>query len=305
MSRRPKNDPTVTLVIRDIPIKLGQSTVNAFPQVKGFLAAQLDRGVAAAIATEYARLTAKAMREGRVGTPKALTSRSAQTAVNAYWRWVETSYAARIAPVLRALTVQVPGLREVIGAIRRGSLVPPPVAPAVKLIPQPGWIQTAALNADTMSVELDAPPRTQWVPCNDWTLHVPRDPRTPVHVDPCETCNTIGLSDTQLDVIATAFESAWGHRNLFDVPAECPLFGQPPISDATAAAGNTKTVGRVVALIQPCALSDTVQAMHGSVSRDATVFRARVREGDPPDVIVVSRTADPVLFDLVLGTVLS
>ncbi len=301
MGRRPKDDPTLPCVIQGIPVGIPRSTAEMLPDAVQFIDALLTRKVSVPMATEYARLAAKLRREGRLGTPELLVQRNERTAANAYWRWVEGSYAGRTIPVIRAFADE--DVRRGIGWLRVHSLVPPFEGKAVRRVTRlPTAMLNAELREDPSGGVLAVPRETALFPCATWTLHVPRSP-VAAHKDPCDDCIVIELDAAKLDVLAQGFEAAWGHRDLQRVPPECYLFGQPP-RETKLAVQDPESTGRVVALVPNGALASALEAFGSSVTPQAVSFSARVRE-PVPDVVVISRKAAGAELESVLAAVRS
>jgi len=283
MSRRPASDVVVPYVIAGTTFKIATSTLNAFPGAPAFIKTQLAKGVSGHVAGEYARLIAKVIREGRVGNPELIAERSQRTAINAYWAWVEAAYYVRVQPVIRAFAHS--DVREGVEWLRVGSLVPPTPG---KKIPRLTKMPTITLDSNTQAAASTAA-EFGWFETNAWTLHVPRSAKVPMHTDPCIDCTPIELTPELLEVIAKAFEDAWGHRDLQRVPAECFLFGQPPRSGSRATT-QAVSVGKIVALLPPSVLADNVTQLRGYVTEQEDAFRSRLTEGEV-DVLVISREA--------------
>lgn len=269
---------------RTIRVPVLERTVRFLPDAPAFLRYLAEeRGIAIATACEYARLVAKAKRDGTVNDPNLIRARVEQTAVRAYWKWIEPFYESRVRPVVRAL----PFARGAIGQLRISSLVPP----------HPGKV-----------IPVKAPPKfeLQWVPSDRWTLHVPqvetpKDGAPPItvapHTDPCESCSALELDDQQLQVIAAVFHAAWGPRTPAgvwpprDLPAECFLFGQPPQSSVYGhQPRDSSRIGRVTALLEGGPLSDLVDSVRGSVTPSNNTFIERLQQ-HVPDVVVIDRAA--------------
>jgi hypothetical protein len=177
--------------------------------------------------------------------------------------------------------------------LRRGSLVPAFEGKKIQwrmlpVTPKPG--------------ESKMPPAIAEEPCSIWTLHVPRKATTPVHIDPCPDCACIKLTMEQVEVIAAAFENAWGHRNLDAVPAECFLFGPPPI-DRKGYTLQMAASERVVALVPDGALSMALDQLEAGVTRDSVLFVDRARVGNVAAVAIDFRAVKVDQIDAVLGAV--
>ncbi len=282
----------VTLTVDGYAYTFTKRALEGLPEAHGFLANLLARGkVSAANAVYYVKLVARLRRLGRLNTPEALVHRVEKTAANAFWRWCGESYAARVRPVLDALNngdVRI-GYRW----LRRGSLVPSYPGKVIqwRMLPIPVKPGESPMPARTIAEE----------PCSTWTLHVPKKATTPVHSDPCPDCTCVKLTAEQVEVIAQAFESAWGHRNLDTVPAECFLFGTPPI-DSKLDNPNMSTA-RTVAIAPDGALTMALEQLGASVSRDDLAFIDRARAADTAAVVVDFRVVKPDRIDAVLAVV--
>lgn len=295
MSRRPAADVAVPLTIDQISFRLATSTLTHLPDAAAFIQAQLRKGISPPVAAEYARLTAKAMRLGYAADPSRVISRPERTAVNAYWAWTEGAYHARVTPVLRAFAQH--DIRKSLPWLRVGSVVPPRLG---KQIPRLTQVAQLKLDEETKEASM-TPAQYGWVDAERvWTLHLP-PAACPAHQDPCLTCVPVVLTMEQLEVVAAAFEKAWGHRDLHRVPAECPLFGTPPLEGGPAER-KAQSLGRVAALIPESALAGAVRQLRGHVTEDVESFRARLADKDT-DVIVISKAvAGPHLAALLEAT---
>lgn len=301
MGRRPASDPSIPHLIQGIPVGIPRSVLDVLPDAAQFAAALLARQVSASMAREYLRLTAKLRREGRLGTPELLVQRTERTAANAYWRWIEDSYAGRTIPVIRAFADE--DVRRAITWLRVHSLSPPFEGKTVRRVTRlPTALLNPALRDEPGGGVRALPIESALFPCDAWTLHVPRSP-VAAHRDPCDDCIVVELDAAKLEVLARAFESAWGHRDLTRVPPECYLFGQPP-RETKLAAQDPEATGRVVALMPNGALAAALEAFGGSVTQQTTAFTDRVRE-PVPDVIVISRKAAGAELENVLAAVRS
>lgn len=271
----------VVLVIRGIQCHFTNRALEGFPEAPAFLGALLDRGgVSPRIACEYVRLAARLKRQGRLSDPNN-QHRVEGTAANAYWRWAGESYAKRLQPVIRAIP-QV-DLKRALPHLRRSALVPPFEGKAVPRMTAPAQ---AVLDSETRAATT-APPTFTMVPCASWTLHVPTQ-SVAAHADPCLTCITVDLDADQLNVIAAAFENAWGHKDLEKVPPDCLLFGEPPRSYTGEGVVLAKA-GRVVALCEPGAAAEALNSIGAKVTKDVDSFLARLAEG--ADSVFISRAA--------------
>lgn len=286
MPNSPSN--TVTLTVNGAAYTFTKRALEGFPEAHGFLSALIARGrVSPANAAYYVKLVARFRRQGRLNIPEALIQRVEKTAANAYWRWCGETYAARVRPVLAALKNDdvLAGHRW----LRRGSLVP---ASEGKII------QWRMLPVPTKPGESPQPQRTiAEEPCSVWTLHVPRKATTPVHTDPCPDCACVKLTLEQVEVIATAFENAWGHRNLAAVPAECFLFGTPPIDSKVET--QLASTARIVAVVPDGALAAALEQLGASVSRESLAFADRVQAVDTAVVVIDFRAVKPDQIDAV------
>lgn len=276
----PKNP--VILTVGGIAFSFNDHALDGFPEARAFLTDVMARGsVSAPVAKQYVLLAARLNRHGRLGDPAKLTHNVERTAANAYWRWQGEAYAERVTPVVRAIASA--DLTAGVSWLRRSSLVPPFEGKAVPRVTSMGGIQ---LDAGTQQAVTTAP-TVGWLPCSTWTLHVPRSASSVVHADPCAACAPIELSSEQLELIAVAFEKAWGHRDLGRVPAESLLFGQPPRESVGTV--QLQTSGKIVALLGPGALASAITGLGGSVTTEASAFTMRLKEG--VDAVLVSKDA--------------
>ncbi len=293
MARRPKSDPDVHYVIGGIPIVVGTSTVQTI-NVKGFVTALVARGVSHVVAALYARTAARSIRAGRAYTPDAITTMQERTAVRAYWRWVGDTYHARLTPLRVALRLD----NAQLGRLRCHSLVPPTPDKRVPKVTVPPQVY---LNSETREARA-TPAQYDWVSCPSWTLHIPPAHDAPVHKDPCVECWVWELSPEQVEAIAKAFEDAWGHRDLACMPPDALLFGSKPL-DFAVPSRRAGRAGRIVALAAPdTALAESLVALHGVLTVDRAAFLERIAE-HRTECIVLTRSADPVLYAHVLSTI--
>lgn len=277
----PRQAVPVVLSVRGTPFTFTAYALTGFAEAAPFIEYLTDRGgVSHATMTEYVRQVARLKREGRLGDPARWRHRVETTAANAYWQWVGDNYEARVQPVIKAIPAV--DMRRAVRWLRRGALVPPYPG---KMVPRVVAMPKAILDTQTREA-VTVPAATAFTPCDTWTLHVPADQREP-HTDPCATCTVLDLTPVQVETIAAAFERAWGHRDLQRVPAEYPLFGEPPRSDRVQP--DTPPVGRVVALCEPGAVADSLRALGAVVTGDVDAFLARQSEGF--DAVHVSRRA--------------
>jgi hypothetical protein len=242
-------------------------------------------------AREYARLAAKARRNGVINTPDLIAVRPERTAVNAYWKWIEGHYDARVERVLGVISDS--WLRENIGQLRVGSLVAPFDG---KAIPEHGLLLGAPIEQQPVT----------WRDCSKWTLHVPRKSRQQdavgPHKDPCESCHAIELDDAQLGVVAEAFYRAWGaDARPESLDPQCFLFGQPPLTSIYAKKSDGPPIGRIVGLCDQRPIVDFVDRAQGSTTVQVNAFLDRVQA--IPDVVVISRSAAGKRLDEVLDAV--
>jgi hypothetical protein len=239
-------------------------------------------GISASVASQYAKLVARLRKQGRLDQPEKIVHNVEHTAANAYHRWQTESYQERVQPVIRAFAHD--DVRQGISWLRVGSISPPFEG---KLIPRLTGLGEVRLDAATLSATA-TPATFGWFPCDKWTLHVPRA-ACAVHQDPCADCTPIELDAEKLEVIACAFEQAWGHRNLPAVPPECPLFGEPPKDWQVESAPAPIVTGKIVALIPRGAVASALGQLKAAVTDDLASFDARLKEG--ADVLVISRAA--------------
>lgn len=281
MGRRPASDVALVIRVDDVSFRLASSTLKYLPDTPQFLRHLLERNVSAAVAGEYARLVAKLIRDGLATEPNRVTRLNERTAIKAYWAWVNGAYDDRVRPVLRALVDD--HVRKGIKWLRVHSLVG--AAPGKRI---PRVVRMPQLRLDgTARTSVLTPAEMAWVETSAVTLHVPTKPVV-AHTDPCPDCIAFELQPEQIEVIAAAFEQAWGHRDVSLVPADAPLFGTPPTDD-TPTVRSVEQSGRVVALLPPGLLSDAVTQLRGSVARTPEAFQARLAEGT--DVVMVDRQA--------------
>jgi hypothetical protein len=274
-----KNPAAIT--VSDCTFTFRASMLAGFPEARAFLEQLLARGgISPPVAGQYVKLVARLRKQGRLDQPDLITHNTERTAANAYHRWQAEAYHARVQPVIRAFAHD--DVRAGVQWLRVGSVSPPFEG---KIVPRLTSMGEIRLDPETRTASA-TPATIGWFPCDTWTLHVPRA-ECAAHQDPCINCTPIELDVAKLEVIAQAFESAWGHRNLPIVPAECFLFGEPPRDwkpeDATAPAA----AGRIVALIPRGALASSISQLRGAVTDDLTSFDARLKEG--ADVLVISR----------------
>lgn len=259
--------PTIDLIAAGRTFSFPQRSLEGFADAHGFVRWLAERGgVSTANAIYYVKLAARLKRTGRLGQPDALQHRVERTAARAYWKWIRETYDDRVSPVLRAFSNAdvTRGIRR----LRRSSLVPPYPEKVLyrRLLPVPPKIGEQPRIQRTIAED----------PCPDkWTLHVPIKDGVPAHSDPCPDCIYVEVSPEQLDVIAKAFERAWGHRQLDGVPADAFLFGQPPIELIRARAEVAK---RVVGLVKDndSACAGAIDSIGGSTTPQLDVFATRV-----------------------------
>ncbi len=288
MGRRPKADADVHLMVGDTAVTVATSTVQTI-NAKAFILALIERRVSPAIAGLYARTAARSIRAGRAMEPDLITNVAERTSVRAYWRWATESYARRVAPVRRKL--QIDGIQ--VARLRCGSLVPPGPEKRVPRVVEQAQVR---LDPQTRTSQF-IPPRFDWVRCDSWTLHIPASD-VPVHQDPCAECLMYELTAEQVEVVAAAFEDAWGHRDLAKMPPEALLFGpQPP--DGTGHK-NSRHVGTIVGLVSPDSpVRDALVPLRALVAEDRNSFMARASERHL-SYLVLERSADSALFLRVL-----
>lgn len=291
---RPYRPPTV-LTARGQTYTFPAVTLDSFPGAGAFLTYLLDRGrVTPATATHYVKIIGRLLRNGRIVAP---TNPVAATAANAYHRWTGEAYGERVRPVALALGTAL-HTRAAITWLRRGSLVAPSAGkqvPQVRLDPT-AWERMKAGDADANAAVVT------WVPSNAWTLHVPRNGKTPVHLDPCPDCVVIELTAEQVEETAKAFEAAWGHRDLNAVPNEAFLFGDPAPEYTGDEHARPISVGRVLALVEAGPLADALRKLGAIVVGDADAYGGCVQEG-APDTVVISRKTCGDAYDKLLGAV--
>ncbi len=169
------------------------------------------------------KLVGRLRRQGRLAEIDLIHHRNERTAANAFVKWQRDTYAIRARDVARAFPNHK--LLERIRFLRRHSISPPFPGKTLPTIALPDVIEGSL--ADRLRAPVDLKPKIAWVPADDqWSLHVPQS-FGPPHEDPCPDCTSISLDAGQLEVVARAFEQAWGHRELHNVPPETYLFGTP------------------------------------------------------------------------------
>jgi len=281
--------PPLNLVIDGATYSFPPRSLDGFPEAPGYLRYLLVvRGVSAPMAVHYVKLVARMRRFGRLDFPQAIKGRVERTAVNGYWRWINETYDDRVRPVLQAInqTDLTVGVRW----LRRGALVPPYAGKKLlkRLLPMP--VGETALQV-VISEE----------PCNEWTLHVPQRASAPAHTDPCPDCVLIKLDARQLDIIASAFEKAWGHRQLDAVPADAFLFGTPPVANVVdARQSKTPTIA---AILPHGALATALDQLGASVARDLGAFLDRLQANTPGAVAIDFSAIGASRLDAVLMAV--
>jgi len=281
--------PTVTLTVDGEAFTFTRRSLEGFPEAHGFLTALIARGkVSPPNAAYYVRLVARLRRQGRLNVPESIVHRVERTAANAYWRWCGENYAARLRPVLDVLKND--DVRYGYRWLRRGSLVP---------AFEGKKIQWRMLPVPAKPGESRMPSAIAEEPCSVWTLHVPRKAGTPVHTDPCPDCACVKLTMEQVEVIAAAFEDAWGHRNLEAVPAECFLLGTPPLEGKVEA--QLTPTARVVAVVPDGAVAHALDQLGASVSREWTAFTDRVRALDTSAIVIDFRAVKVDQLDAVFS----
>ncbi len=293
MGRRPASDIAIPIQVSGVSFRVASSTLKHLPATPIFLQHLLGRGVSAAVAGEYTRVVAKMIRDGLINAPDRVTRLNERTAAKAYWAWIESSYDARVQPVLRAFSDDY--VRKGIKWLRVHSLVGPAHG---KRIPRIVKMAQLHLDGSTMSAVM-TPAEVAWVETSAVTLHVPTKP-VPAHSDPCADCIPFELEPEQVEVLAAAFERTWGHRDVSRVPADALLFGTPPLEGGSAVQVDTSPVERIVGLAPAGQVSDALTQLGGSVARTPEAFRARLAEG--VDIVFVSRSAaGDELFERVLA----
>jgi hypothetical protein len=284
--------PRVNITVNDEVFTFTARALEGFHEARSMLAYLLARGSLSRVnAVHYVVLAARLKRLGRISHPEVLTRRVEATAANAYWRWASETYVTRVRPVLDALKND--DVREGYRWLRRGSLVP---------AYEGKKIQWRMLPVPPKPGESKMPPAIAEEPCSVWTLHVPRKANVPVHTDPCPDCACVKLTMEQVEVIAAAFENAWGHRNLEAVPPECFLFGVPPI-DRKGQTLQMAASARIVALVPDGALSMALDQLEAGVTRDSVLFVDRVRTGNIAAVVIDFRSVKVDQIDTVLAAV--
>lgn len=275
-----KNPATIT--VGGLSFTFRASLLESFPEARAFIEdLQARASVSPSVMSLYVRLVARLRKQGRLDQPEKIVHNTERTAANAYHRWRGESYQARVQAVIRAFAND--DVRRGIGWLRVGSVRPPVPGKVVPRLTGMGEIQL-----DTATLSANATPATfDWFPCDQWTLHVPRA-EVATHEDPCLNCTSIELDAAKLEAIASAFEKAWGHRDIHLVPPECLLFGEPPKDWQVESAPAAEPTGKIVALVPRGAVASALSALRGAVTDDISAFDVRLKEG--ADVIVVSRS---------------
>jgi hypothetical protein len=261
-------------------------TIDDFPDAAAFLVGLIARGrVASHVAKIYVQTVARLRRGGRLADLSLLNHRVERTAANAYLRWHAETYDARVAPIAHAFASRLPN-KTAVRWLRVHALVPPfegkTTATRTPAPPDPAaWEKVRARIAvpvQEMVVTLQ--------PSHTWTLHVP-DKLVPAHTDPCDTCHTIELADKDLEVLAVAFEGAWGHRDINKVPRDAFMFGESP---AVASSEVVKDKGEKIAALATVGVTgDELARIGAAVARDVDGFVARLMEG--ANGVYLSKTA--------------
>lgn len=258
--------PGTSFVIAGNTYTFPPRSLDGFPEAAAFLEYLLVvRRLLPSMGVYYVKLAARLRRLGRLNTPQALVHRVEKTAANAFWRWASDTYDDRVRPVTRVMNDA--DLLQGVRWLRRSSLVPafPGKVLRRRLLPVPSRPGEATQPLRTIAEE----------PYDGWTLHVPRHETTPVHEDPCPDCLVYKLTPEQLEIIAVAFERAWGHRNLTAVPPDVFLFGTPPASAAVDA--RHRLTRGIVAVLPEGAAAIALDQLGGSVSREILAFTDRLR----------------------------
>lgn len=273
---------TVDLTSRGHTYTFTERSLDQFPEAQAFLDGLTAKGTLAVInVLLYVKSVAKLRRQGRLQTPRAIQNRTDRTAANAYWRWVRETYDARVAPVLAAFGSAE--LRHGIQRVRVSGLVPP--SPEKKLY----WPQ---LHMTHGSDGPGQPADYRIEECPDlWTLHVPRDPTTPWHNDPCiDQCSVLKLTTPdQIESVRGAIERAWGHTELIKLPRDAFLFGQPPLIES--AVESTETFNVVALARRESRIGGAVEALAGSCTPDVSTFLSRVGSSMDVDAVAIDFAA--------------
>lgn len=275
-----KNPVTIT-VSTGVAFTFQAGLIAGFPEARAFLETLIAREVSPPVASQYVKLAGRLRKQGRLNQPEQLVHNVERTAANAYHRWRRETYEGIVRDMIRGFAND--DLRRGIGWLRRSSLVHPYEGKVIRVV-----AGVPQLQLDTETQQAVAVPATfADVPCTVWTLHVPRS-AVPVHTDPCADCVVIELDGAKLELVAQAFERAWGHRDLTKLPPESPLFGEPPpISEDAAHVAAVKPGGKIVALLPAGALAGVLNNLGAVVSDRPEVFAARAAEG--ADVLIVGR----------------
>lgn len=277
--------PMIDLVVRGRTYTFTAASLEGFPDATAFLDGLASReSIAAAVCILYVKLAAKLKRQGRLHMPEILlTQRVERTAARAYWKWVRTTYDARVRPVLLAFAND--DVRRGVQRLRVSSIVPP--SPDKKLYRRTlGMAYPGPGQSERGGFEIE--------PCPDqWTLHVPIDASIPWHTDPCiDQCDVVKIqTPEQLEAVRIAIEKAWGHSDLSKLPRDAFLFGQPPLSETPT---STDADQKVVALTdRHTKIGGGVEALGGSYATQPDIFATRLQAEPPTDVVVIDFSATP------------
>ena len=230
----------ITVVAGGQTFTFTTAAISGFPEAAAFLAHLLTTGkLQPHVAANYVKLAARLKRQGRLADLNLITHNVERTAANAYVRWRAESYDVRIAPVTRVLARHLKS-KAALRHVRVHSLVPPLAGKTIpRVMPAPPIDFEALRDTIGQHVPTSAPQlHRERVPSSAWTLHVPPQPTAP-HADPCDGCLAIELNDEELTAIAEAFEKAWRHRDVYNMPQDAYLFGEPPPEGVTNGASKS------------------------------------------------------------------
>jgi hypothetical protein len=288
----------VTITVREHPFRFTPKLVEDFPELRPFLTHLLDAGrVSSHIAEMYVKLVGRLRRQGRLADIDLIHHRNERTAANAFVKWQIETYAARVRTVTRAFPNHK--LLERIRFLRRHSISPPFPGKMLPTLALPDVIEGSL--ADRLQSPIDLKPKIAWVPADDrWSLHVPQSFVSP-HDDPCPDCTAIDIDAVQLEVIARAFEDAWGHRELYTVPPETYLFGTPPPEGTDLTVAEKSKGEKAVAVVEFGTVRADDMARVGVNVVAVEHFGARLAEG--AEGVYISRAACGVELGNVLGEV--
>jgi hypothetical protein len=300
----------LTVTVRDHTYTFTARLMDDFPELVPFLTYLLDSDrLSSHMAEMYVKLVARLRRQGRLADVELIHHRSERTAANAFLKWQRETYALRAREVARAFPRHDIAAR--VRFLRRHSLVQPYDGKQIPVATMPKPIEGSLAENFPIPL-LGSQPQLRivdsnskedlvvtWGPTDKWTLHVPSRLTMP-HVDPCPECLAIELDEAQLNVIAGAFEKAWGHRDLTLVPPEAYLFGAPP-SDSDIGERALRGEKAVAFVRNGCVRADVLAKDGVSVVGELAPFVERL--GDGVEGVYLSREACAEKLGDVLGAV--